>query len=153
MKRPASLSWLCGIALNFVFFLLSTLVMRVFPYRDKPEIPNSFTWLLVPGLLAGSQFDNHLLALTVMIIVNTLIYGLSVFCLLTIVHVVQKKYTAELIFSPGSVVAFAGQHFVVVVAGFHFNFAELAVARRVAGVVAQSVLAAQLVGNFIERFL
>jgi hypothetical protein len=45
----------------------------------------------MPGLLAGSQFDNHLLALAVVIIVNTLIDGLAVFCLLTIVHVVQKN--------------------------------------------------------------
>ncbi len=86
MKRRVWLSLLCGIALNFVFFILSTLVMRFFPYKDKPGMPNAFTWLLIPGLAAGSQFDGHRsLALAVAITINTLIYGFAVFCLLSII--------------------------------------------------------------------
>ncbi len=86
MKRRVWLSLLFGIALNFVFFVLSTLVMRFAPYKDKPGMPNAFTWLLIPGLVAGSQLDGHrFLALAVAIAINTLLYGVAVFCLISII--------------------------------------------------------------------
>jgi hypothetical protein len=92
MKRRVWLSLLCGIAFNAVFFTLSTLVDRFFPFADKPGMPNAFSWLLMPGFVVGSQFDGHrLLALAVMITVNTLIYGFVVFCLLSII----KKFLAK----------------------------------------------------------
>ena len=85
MKRRVWLSLLSGIALNVVFFTLSTLVERLFPFTDNPGMPNTFSWLLMPGFVIGNQFDSHrLLALAVMITLNTLIYSLSVFCLLSI---------------------------------------------------------------------
>jgi hypothetical protein len=59
VKQRLWLSLACGVALNLLFFTLSVAVVRVLPYEDKPRMPNAFTWLLVPGLLAGEQFDQH----------------------------------------------------------------------------------------------
>jgi hypothetical protein len=85
MKRRVWWSLLGGIILNIVFYTLSAIVVRFFPYKDKPGMPNDFTWFLIPGLMVGSLFDGHdFLPLAVMITVNSLIYGFAVFCLLTI---------------------------------------------------------------------
>src|SRR5713101_9517109 len=51
----------------------------------------------------------------------------------------------------GGVVAFAGENLQVAVGHFDFDFAEFSVARGVCRVVSEGVLAAQLLGNLIER--
>src|SRR5579859_792849 len=50
----------------------------------------------------------------------------------------------------GSVVAFAGQDFVVVIRDLNLDFPEFAVAGRVGRIVAECVLAAELFGDLIE---
>jgi hypothetical protein len=54
-------------------------------------MPNVFTWLLIPGLLAGELLGGaHSLALAATITINTftintLIYSFVIFCLLAII--------------------------------------------------------------------
>src|SRR5579864_6253260 len=50
------------------------------------------------------------------------------------------------------VVALAGQHLQIVIGHVHLDFAELAVMRGVGRIVAESVLAAQFLGNLVEGF-
>jgi hypothetical protein len=92
MRRRVWWSLLGGIALNVVFYTLSTVQVRFFPYKDKPGMPNDFSWFLMPGIVAGSQFDGHgFLPLAVVITVNSFIYGFAVFCLLTLATKVFAK--------------------------------------------------------------
>lgn len=86
MKPRLLVSFICGVALNLVFFALSALVMRSFPYKDKPGMPNAFTLLLAPGLVVGSHIDHHpFWALVLALAVNTLIDGFAVFCIISLI--------------------------------------------------------------------
>src|SRR5229473_7618168 len=52
----------------------------------------------------------------------------------------------------GRVITFAGQNLQIVVGHIDFDFAKFSVVRRVRWIVAERVLAAQFLGNLIERF-
>lgn len=92
MKWRLLLSLACGILLNFVCFELSNFVMRFLPYKDKPGMPNTFTWLLIPGLVvAGQLSDHHWLTLLMAFTINTILYALCVFGLLTVARVLSTK--------------------------------------------------------------
>src|SRR5882762_12388 len=51
-----------------------------------------------------------------------------------------------------SVVAFAGQHFQIVIVHLDFDLAEFSVMGRIRRIVAKRVLAAQLLGDLVKRF-
>lgn len=98
MMRRVWTSLLCGAGVSVVFFASSACVRYFFPYRDKPQMPNLFTWFLIPGLAVASTdpFGQHqVLALATVITINTLVYGFIVFCLLSIVKLISQNSTAQ----------------------------------------------------------
>src|SRR5713226_6202389 len=64
----------------------------------------------------------------------------------------QRQKPLSYVLFLGRVIALAGQHFQVVVGHVDFDFAKFSVVCSVRRIVAERVLATQLLGNLIERF-
>ena len=71
-----------GSALVGVLSLFYRLFIKWFPYRDLPMMPKPFFLIaLLPGYLAGEQFDDPRTQNAVFYLANILVYSTLFFCL------------------------------------------------------------------------
>ena len=69
-------SAVCASALVGFLSLFSRLFIRWFPYHDLPMMPNPFfLFALLPGYIAGEQFDDPRIQNAVFYIANVLVYS------------------------------------------------------------------------------
>jgi len=92
MKRiPVSLA--AGFLLTGAIFVLHLVFSRYFSWRDKPMMPNLFTYLLFPGYRAAVSFPvNHSLQLVIAIVLDGLFFSFPIWLLLTLKgHLFQRR--------------------------------------------------------------
>lgn len=91
VKRRVVISLLSGIGLTLVLTYLSSLGVRLFPYRDLPMMPKPF---FLFALLPGAMFDEVLsgwLRHAVFYIANSVVYAFLVFCTIAIISAVRRE--------------------------------------------------------------
>jgi hypothetical protein len=73
-------SAICASALVWFLAFLSQAFIRRFPYHDLPMVPKPiFLFALLPGYLAGEQFDDPMVQNAVFYLANVLVYSTMFF--------------------------------------------------------------------------
>jgi hypothetical protein len=84
MKRLAA-SLVSGFLLTGALFALHLIVLEHFSWKDKPMMPNFFTYLLLPGYRAAIYVPvNHSIQLAITIVVDGLVFSVPFWLLLTV---------------------------------------------------------------------
>jgi hypothetical protein len=90
VKRRIEISLLCGIGLTLALTFLSSLAVRLFPYRDLPMMPKPLFLLpLLPGATFGELLSGWL-RYAVFYIANSVVYAFFVFCTIAIMSAVRR---------------------------------------------------------------
>ena len=91
MKRVAT-ALLCGLSITALIFAAHLTVMKWFSWKDKPMMPNFFTYLLLPGYrLAEAIPVPSPLRFGMAIAFDCVLFGIPVWLLLQIRHLVTRK--------------------------------------------------------------
>lgn len=91
MKRIA-IALGCGCFLTALIFAAHLTVMGWFSWKDKPMMPNVFTYLLLPGLhLAGAASMSPPVRLLLAIMLDCVFFGIPVWVVLQIRHLVTRR--------------------------------------------------------------
>jgi hypothetical protein len=91
-ERRLGISLLSGLSVTLALTLLSMLVIRLFPYRDKPMMPHPFfLYVLAPGIIAGEWFDHRWIQESVFFLTNSLVYSVVAFCLIAVIHASSRR--------------------------------------------------------------
>jgi len=83
--KTIRISLALGFLMTAIIFALHSLVLRYFSYRDKPVMPNFFTYLLLPGYRIGELVPtHHLLQMIIAVAFDSLLFGLPIWFILVI---------------------------------------------------------------------
>ena len=83
MKRVA-VSLITGFILTGAIFVLHVVVLQHFSWKDKPVMPNIFTYLLLPGYRLSFFFGVHRYAQLLLAgVLDSVLFGIPIWLLLT----------------------------------------------------------------------
>ena len=91
MKRIAT-ALICGFSLTVLIFAAHLIVMHWFSWKDKPMMPNFFTYLLLPGYdLAAAIRVASPLRFGIAIAFDCFLFSLPIWLLLQIRYLVRHR--------------------------------------------------------------
>ena len=91
MKRVGT-ALFCGFSLTALIFAAHLTVMHWFSWKDKPMMPNLFTYLLLPGYdLAALILVPSYLRLGIALVLDCLLFSIPIWVLLQIRCVVMRR--------------------------------------------------------------
>jgi hypothetical protein len=90
--RRVAISLLWGLSTTLVLTVLSTLSVRLFPYKDLPMMPKPFfLFALAPGIIAGEWFAQGWMRESVFLVTNSLVYAVAAFCVIAVIHASSRR--------------------------------------------------------------
>jgi hypothetical protein len=91
-ERRIGISLFSGISITLVLTFLSTLAIRLFPYRDKPMMPKPFfLYAQAPGIIAGEWFAHGWIQDAVFFLTNSVAYAVAAFCVVGVIHLFFRR--------------------------------------------------------------
>jgi hypothetical protein len=86
-QQRVGISLLSGLSITLALTFLSTLIIRLFPYRDLPMMPKPFfLYALAPGIIVGEWFHHGWIRASVFFLTNSLVYAVAAFCVIAVIH-------------------------------------------------------------------
>lgn len=80
-----------GLCLTVALFGLHVIVRRFLSWRDKPDMPNLFTYLLMPGYRTGKLLPvASPLQLTAAVAIDSLLFGFLIWVLLELLGIFPR---------------------------------------------------------------
>jgi len=93
-ERRIGISLLSGLSITLALTFLSTLVIRLFPYRDLPMMPKPFfLYALAPGIIAGEwcAHGHGWIQDVAFFLANSAAYAVAVFCVIAVIHAFSRR--------------------------------------------------------------
>jgi len=91
-ERRIGISLLSGISITLALTFVSTLAIRLFPYRDKPMMPKPFfLFALAPGIITAEQFAHGWVQDAVFFLTNSAVYAVVSFCVVAVIHASSRR--------------------------------------------------------------
>jgi len=90
--RRIGISTVFGFFLTGAVYALHVVVLKNYSWKDKPMMPNFFTYLLLPGYTAAMSIPiNHSVQLTIAVILDSLLFGIPVWLLFTLKYHFSRR--------------------------------------------------------------
>jgi hypothetical protein len=90
--RRIAISVLWGLSTTLALTVLSTLAVRLFPYKDLPMMPKPFfLFALAPGIIAGEWLNHGWMRESAFFLTNSLVYAVAAFCVIAVIHASSRR--------------------------------------------------------------
>ena len=91
-ERRVAICLLSGLSITLALTFLSTLVIRLFPYKDLPMMPKPvFLYALAPGIIAGEWFAHGWIQESVFFVTNSVVYAIAAFGIIAVIHACSRR--------------------------------------------------------------